>query len=250
MGIPTTSLTNPQLKDWSAEYLESIFRDDRKVAELGLKSVAFLTQKILYPDAEGFEFEPFHFEWQEWELNTKQSLILAPRGSLKTTCLTIAKNVYKILRNFLLLDKRDIMLGIGSENKGKSTAMVIAVRRHFENPNFQRLYGDLRGEIWREDEISFKGAKLREKEANVTAFGMDSSAVASKHFTDLDIDDPVTFENSQTFASREKMYNRYLTDVLPTLEPGRDNKDLHIRGTRYQPDDLYGRILKRHGNKS
>lgn len=136
------------------------------------------------------------------------------------------------------------MIGIGSENKGKSTAMVMAIRRHFENPHFVSLFGDLRGDVWREDQLTFKGAKLQEKEANVTAFGMDSSAVSSKHFTDLDIDDPVSFENAQTFASRDKMWNRLLYDVLPTLEPNPEQKDLHFRGTRYHPDDLYGRLYK------
>jgi len=136
------------------------------------------------------------------------------------------------------------MIGIGSENKGKAMAMVMAIRRHFENPEFQKIFGDLRGDIWREDELTFKGAKLQEKEANVTAFGLDSSAVCSKHFTDLEIDDPVSFENAQTFASREKMWKRLLFDVLPTLEPDAENKGLHIRGTRYHPDDIYGRELK------
>jgi len=148
-----------------------------------------------------------------------------------------------------VLDNRSIMIGIGSENKGKSTAMVMAIRRHFERPDFIKIFGDLKGQVWREDEISFKDARLQEKEANVTAFGMDSSAVASKHFTDLDLDDPVTFENSQTFAAREKMWNRYFYDVLPTLEPDADSKNHHIRGTRYHPDDIYGRLLKRYANK-
>jgi len=122
--------------------------------------------------------------------------------------------------------------------------MVMAIRRHFENPEFIKLYGDLRGETWREDELTFKGAKLQEKEANVTAFGMDSSAVASRHFTKLEIDDPVTFENAQTYSSREKMWNRFLFDILPTLEPNAEDKTLRIQGTRYAPDDLYGRELK------
>lgn len=137
------------------------------------------------------------------------------------------------------------MIGIGSETKGKSTAMVTAIRRHFESPRMIELFGDLRGDVWREDQLTFKGAKLQEKEANVTAFGMDSSAVSSKHFTDLEIDDPVSFENSQTFGSRDKMWKRLLFDVLPTLEPNPESKDLHFRGTRYHPDDLWGRLHKK-----
>ena len=147
-----------------------------------------------------------------------------------------------------MLNNKSVMIGIGSENRGKATAMVMAIRRHFERPDFIKIYGELRGEVWREDEISFKGAELQEKEANVTAFGMDSSAAASKHFSILDLDDPATFENTQTFAARDKMWNRYQYDVLPTLEPDADSKEHHIRGTRYHPDDIYGRILKRHGN--
>jgi len=204
----------------------------------------FLTQRILYPPTEGFVFEDFHFEWQKWELSRKKTLFLAPRGSLKTTVLTIAKNVYKILRDFLLFDNKQIMIGIGSETRGKAVSMVMAIRRHFESPEFMEIFGDLRGDVWREDELTFRGAKLKEKEANVTAFGMDSSAVSSKHFTDLEIDDPVSFENAQTFGSREKMWNRFLFDVLPTLEPNPETKPLHMRGTRYHPDDLWGREIK------
>ena len=40
------------------------------------------------------------------------------------------------------------------------------------------------------------------------------------------------------------MWKRLLFDVLPTLEPDAENKGLHIRGTRYHPDDIYGRELK------
>lgn len=147
-----------------------------------------------------------------------------------------------------MLNNKSVMIGIGSETRGKAAAMVMAIRRHFERPDFIKIYGDLRGEIWREDEITFKGAELQEKEANVTGFGLDSSAVASKHFTHLDLDDPATFENTQTFAARDKMWNRYLYDVLPTLEPNADNKDHHIRGTRYHWDDIYGRKLKTSAN--
>lgn len=136
------------------------------------------------------------------------------------------------------------MLGLGAENKNKSTAMVMAIRRHFENPEFVELFGDLRGDIWREDELTFRGAKLKEKEANLTGFGVDSSAISSRHFTDLEIDDPVSFENAHTYASRDKLWNRFLFDILPTLEPNAENKELHIRGTRYHPDDLYGREYK------
>lgn len=174
----------------------------------------------------------------------KKTMLLAPRGSLKTTILTISNSVFKILRNFLLFGDRNIMLGVGSENKDKAKAMVMAIRRHFENQDFIELFGDLRGATWREDELTFKGAKLQEKESNVTAFGMDSSAVSSKHFTDLEIDDPVSFENAHTYASRDKMKKRFLFDVLPTLEPNAQEKELHIKGTRYAPDDLYGWLYK------
>lgn len=204
----------------------------------------FLTQEILYPTTEGFYFEPFHFEWQRWQRERAKTLFLAPRGSLKTTVLNIADNVFDILRDFLLFDRRSIMIGIGSEVRSKSVAMVMAIRRHFESPRFQEIFGDLRGETWREDELTFKGAKLQEKEANVTAFGMDSSAVASRHFSKLFIDDPVTFENAQTFASRDKMWNRLLFDVLPTLEPDSASKVLRLTGTRYHPDDLWGREIR------
>lgn len=203
-----------------------------------------MTQEILYPTTEGFYFEPFHYEWQRWQRGRNKSLFLAPRGSLKTTVLNIADNVFDLLRDFLLFDQRTIKIGIGSEVRQKAVAMVMAIRRHFEDPAFMEIFGDLKGDIWREDEFTLKGAKLKEKEANVMAFGMDSSAVASRHFDKLFIDDPVTFENAQTFGSREKMGNRFLFDVLPCLEPDSASKILRLTGTRYHPDDLWGREIK------
>ena len=174
----------------------------------------------------------------------RKTLFLAPRGSLKTTVLNISDNVFDILRDFLLFGDCSITIGIGAEVKDKAIAMVSAIRRHFENPRFQSIFGDLRGTIWREDELSFKGAKLQEKESNVMAFGMDSSAVASRHFKKLVIDDCMSFENSRTYASRDKLWNRFLFDVLPTLEPDSDSKILRELGTRYHPDDFYGREYK------
>ncbi|MFZ5559818.1 MAG: hypothetical protein ACOZAL_03425 [Patescibacteria group bacterium] len=199
----------------------------------------------MFPPTEtGFYFEEFHYEWQRWQRQYLWTLFLASRGSLKTTVLNIADNVYDILRDFLLFKNYSIKIGIGSEVRGKAVAMLQQIKRCFERPSFQTIYGNLRGEIWREDKLSFKGAKLQEKEANLTAFGGDSSAVASEHFDKLLLDDFCTFENTRTFESRQKMNARLNFDVLPTLEPNSELKVLRLIGTRYDPNDLYGQEIK------
>lgn len=188
-----------------------------------------------------------------------RTLILQPRGALKTTIGTIAASVWRILRDFLLpegfTDKFTEAtgipvgtcahtIGVGSENLTKASDMVTAVRRHFERPKFIELFGDMTGKVWRTDRLTFKGAHLGDKEANVTAFGMDASAVASMHFKELHIDDPNTFENTRTFFIRDQMHKRFKTDVLPTLEPAGHKKIIRMKGTRYDPDDIYGRCLE------
>lgn len=135
-------------------------------------------------------------------------------------------------------------IGIGSEKKEKAVEMVMAIRRCFERPRFQYVFGDLRGEIWTKDALSFKGAKLQEKEPNIMAFGMDSSAVASHHFKKLVVDDPSTFENTRTWYIRDQMWKRFLSDVLPCLEPEASKKVVRLMGTRYDPDDLHGRNIR------
>ena len=143
-----------------------------------------------------------------------------------------------------MFNNRSMKIGIGGEVRGKAVLVLRAIRKHFESPVFQSIFGDLRGEIWKEEELSFKGAKLQEKEANITAFGVDSSAVSSKHFHKLVLSDIVSFENTRTFQSRDTLHKRILFDILPTLEPDSISHILRMEGTRYAPDDVYGKEYK------
>jgi predicted phage terminase large subunit-like protein len=180
----------------------------------------------------GYKFMPFHRAWWEFTANHRFSLVLAPRGHGKSTILTVAYTLFRVLND------PDLRLLICSNTMAQAQAFLREVRHHLQiNPKVP-LAGYVQGCPWTDSEISLSHRLRHAKEATVTALGV-MGPVISKHY-DLIILDDVVDEAAASKNMRQKLLTWYYKELLPTLEP---DGELHVLGTRYHPDDLYGRLI-------
>ena len=184
----------------------------------------------------GYTLAPFHREWWQFQMDHRASLILAPRGHGKSTILTISYSLWKLARN------PDLRVLIVSNTMDQAKAFLREIKQHLEgNTKLHRLYGSFLGAPWSEHEITLRGRRRRAKEASVTALGLLGPVIA-RHYDLILLDDVVDEENARTLVQREKTLVWYYKTLLPTLEP---EGEIHLLGTRYHYQDLYGHLLER-----
>lgn len=97
-----------------------------------------------------------------------------------------------------------------------------------------------KGAKWTSREIVVRTRTKRSKEATITAFGV-RGAVIGRHYDVIICDDIVDNRNSATKKQRDRLRDWFFVALMPCLEP--DGK-LHVIGTRWHPDDLYGELIK------
>lgn len=177
---------------------------------------------------------PLHYKIINQHSDFKKTLQLAPRGHGKSTVGDVDYCITKILRD------GNIRIMIGSKTQTQAEAFLKEIRTHFEmNEDLIRVFGDLRGVVWNNNEFIVNTRKRIVKEATVTALGA-SGAVVSKHFDVIIGDDLVGFENARTETQRRKLKEWVYSSLMPTLEP---DGEIHILGTRYHPLDLYEDLI-------
>jgi predicted phage terminase large subunit-like protein len=183
----------------------------------------------------GYQFIPFHQRWWEFTGKNRFSLILAPRGHGKSTILTVSFSLFRIL------DNPDFRLLIVSNTAAQAQSFLREIKHHLEiNTKITDVWGDLTGHPWNESEITMASRLHGAKEATVTAMGV-MGPVISKHYDIIILDDVVDEEAARSKTMRRKLETWYYKELLPTLEP---NGELHIIGTRYHHNDLYGRLIE------
>lgn len=183
----------------------------------------------------------FHRKIIIHQLKNHTSMTLAYRGGGKTTTGTIVKAIHSILKY------PDVKILIASKTAQNSIDFLKEIKQHFEsNETLRDIFGDFVGESkWDNASIEVKGRTRPWKEPTIGTVGMDG-AVASKHWDIILADDLVDEENSRTKVQREHMLNWYYKVLLPTLRPPELGNDvigqLHLLGTRYHYEDLYGHL--------
>jgi predicted phage terminase large subunit-like protein len=188
----------------------------------------FITQVL------GYGFTPFHQRWWEFTAQNRLSLLLAPRGHGKSTILTVAFTIFRVL------DNPDLRVLIVSNTAAQALAFLREIRAHLEkNPAIFKVHGGLAGTPWNENELALCSRLIPAKEATVTAMGV-MGPVISKHYDLIILDDVVDETLAANKAMRQKIETWYYKELLPTLEP---DGELHIMGTRYHHDDLYGKLI-------
>lgn len=166
------------------------------------------------------------------ERGTDSGLLLAPRGSGKSTACDIC---YALMR---ALQDPNINILIASRAIEQSKSFLSAIKGHIERPQFIEVFGDLKGKKWDETAASIAGREPGQKEHTFHVAGADG-AVVSKHFELIICDDLVDEKNAKTEGERDKTKKFYYKSLLPCLKSG---GEIRVLGTRYHPEDLYGHL--------
>jgi hypothetical protein len=233
-GTPTGDEIRRELDkivDSKAELQRKLIREDRRLDVLA---------RVL-----GYDVLPFHWVLIQAKrvLPGPWRLYLAPRGSGKSTILTVVDSV------LLPLVEPNIRILIGSRVKDQSKDILAEIQGCFLVDRFCELFGDLRGDKWGTGEATVKTRTRQFKEPTWLAAGADGP-VTSKHFDVVKADDLVDEKNSRTDGERERMHTFLYKTLVPTLMMVRADGtpgELDLVGTRYHPEDVYGRAIEEDG---
>jgi predicted phage terminase large subunit-like protein len=189
----------------------------------------------------GYRVHPFHalLIRAKRELPGPWRMFLAPRGAGKSTILTVVDCV------LLALTDPDVRILIASRVKDQAKDLLTEVQGCFERERFVELFGDLRGDKWGTGEATIRTRTRKWKEPTWLAAGADGP-VTSKHFDHIKVDDLVDEKNSRTDGEREKIHVFFYKTLVPCLVHVRDDGrpgEIDVVGTRYHPDDEYGRLM-------
>lgn len=210
-------------------FLEEEEDFDRRRAKAG---PAFFVREVL-----GYEFPDFQRRWLQFQRKNPETLILAPRGHGKSTICTIAYSLWKLVRD------ADTRILIVSNTADQADALAGEIKAQTEtNPALCTLFGNMQGKIWRRNQFTLAGRTRIGKETSVTSIGVEG-AIISRHYDVIILDDVVDEENSQSRRARGKLRTWYAKVLLPCLEP---DGEMHVLGTRYHPQDLYGGFISNH----
>lgn len=169
--------------------------------------------------------------------NHKRTMILTPRGHLKSATVTVGWSVQQVCKD------PNTRILIGSETNAKAKDFLRQIRDIFErNERLRYLYGDhvRKTSRWTDDEItSALRTSTSIKEPTVFTTGTDQTRTGS-HCDIAILDDPVSHTNINTKEAREKTLKWYREIANNILDPG---GSLVVIGTRWHFADIYQYIL-------
>lgn len=226
--LPTGEVANRHHLASELEILEDAQLDWLRSAILDHKRLDVLAEVVL-----GLDLQPFHKAMQRHILRHPHSLQLAFRGGGKTTCVTICYAIWRILVD------RDVRILITSKTHKFAKDILKEIKSHLEaNELLIQIFGTVKGQRWDQTQIEVEGRTKPQKEPTVMTVGAEGQVVGM-HYDLIICDDLVDESNARTRYMREMLRTFYYKTLMPTLEP---DGEIHILGTRYHYDDLYGHL--------
>ena len=192
---------------------------------------------IGWPDC----YEPLHrkvCEFVQNNIRKKKLLILLPRGSFKSSMVTVGYTLWRIAKN----PQERILLA--NATFPMACQFLSQIKDHLaKNQKFIELYGDLtaEAEAWREDRIAVAREGLKHKEPTVWAFGMGTNVTGS-HYSLAILDDMVNRENITTREQIDKVINFYKDSLDLVDVSASGQKEVIVIGTTWHMSDLYSWI--------
>lgn len=218
------------------------------MAALGRRSVFFLAYEIL-----GFKDINVQLHWEmakNWELDYRSKLFLYPRGTFKTSILTIAGSINKIINN------KDIRILISNATLDNAKTIMKGIKDHFiHNEKFRALYPEFcpRFHIKKTikdfgtlEEFRVPNQRPGIRESTVEIGAVDGNLV-SRHY-DLHIGDDLVNDKNTTTREQINKVEFFIKAAEALLEP--NTGESYLIGTRWHFDDPYGRIIDEHGANS
>ena len=169
----------------------------------------------------------------------ENGVVLAPRGSSKTTWLNTINNTFRVATN------PDIRIGLFSQKDKKAEAMSGAIRWTVsESEAFREVFGDLRGPTkWTDSEWTRKGSRWSgEKDRTMVTGGVNNSSAVSKRLDLVLCDDILDAENTYNIDRREKTEDWFWKTLKPAQAAA--GVSIIVVGTRWTEGDLYERLIE------
>ena len=166
-----------------------------------------------------------------------KKLIMTPRETFKTTLITAGLSIQEIIKN------PNITILLSSYVESNAISFLRLIKNVFENNRtLKSLFGNFVSDKWNESEIIIKQRKSIDKTPTISVSGADKSTT-SQHYDLIFADDLV---NRQTISTLEQMEKteRHFSDIFDLLK--KPDGKLFIIGTRWDGNDLYGKIIKDH----
>ncbi len=214
-----------KVQDIPRDIIQDILRDTYKKSLyatahslLGMKDVSKVSHKEILDVLESEE---------------QRRIIIAPRGSLKSSIGVVAYSIWCLLRN----PNERILIDSAVYTNSKN--FIREIKAHLESDKLTRLFGKFRTDTnWTEGSITINQRTHPFKESSITAGGLGATKV-SQHYSTIIMDDISADKNSATIELRQKVAQHYKMNVA-LLEP---EGTLTIIGTRYASDDIFGLIF-------
>lgn len=178
----------------------------------------------------------------EFDNKKNRVLILMPRGTFKSSVVTIGFSLQYVL------NEPNARILIDSETHSKAKAFLMELKGHLEiNEKFRLLYAfmfnkypdeDKRKTLWTDSAIVLSCRFTPKKEPTFSVGGVDTTKTGM-HYDLIIADDLHSDVNTQNMDQIEKVKDHYkLYNSL--LDPG---KPLIVIGTRWHYNDTYQHIL-------
>ena len=171
-----------------------------------------------------------------------QLLLLMPRGTFKSSVVTIGLTLQFILQD------QDVRVLIDSETFAKAKAFFAEIKGHLEgNEKFRdiffTLYGVMpdakkRDNLWSDSQLNIASRKRDRKEPTISCGGVDVTK-NGMHYDLIIMDDLHSEQNTANKEQIEKVKTHYKL-AYSLLDPG---KPLIVIGTRWAYTDVYQYIL-------
>lgn len=187
----------------------------------------------------GVDVRPFQARWLRAQAESDRTLVLAPRGHGKSTLCTVGFTLWRIARS------PETRILLASATAFQAEGFLRQVRAQIESCHaLRRLFGLRPDRPWTGSEIAVARRGLY-KEPTVTALGV-GGAVIGRHYDTIVCDDVVDRDSAATAEQRRRLREWFGAVLVPCLEP---TGTLHLVGTRWHDDDLYGDIIRtQHGD--
>ena len=218
-------------------------------AGLNPKGKAWIDPAIHEPLARWYQLHVD--EWLSWRQQglkrQKKLFVIIPRELGKTTLITRAGQLWLHLRD------PEIATATGAEKVDLSAKMLEAMKSVLDGSDghalWTRLYGDWSSSArkWTGREVVHAGRRsTARQDPSFIAFGVETSITGS-HPDAIFYDDPISYERLSTDTDWLRTVDSQVTSLIPVLQ---GDGLLVWPGTRYDPEDHYGKALEREGAAS
>lgn len=183
-----------------------------------------------------------HTVEDQMSYDCRHLLALMPRGTLKSSIITIGFTIQK------LLNDPNARILIDSETFTKSTAFLSEIKGHFEdNEKLRNIFYSVyqcypddnrKKDKWTDSAVNIAARTKRRKEESVSCGGIDALKTGM-HYDVIIGDDLHSEKNTQNKDQIEQVKEHWKL-LFPLLDPG---KPMVIVGTRWSYMDLYQYII-------